>query len=76
MLWYNGDIKNPVSQAERLSVIPEGRKRDEESIFGCYCSDRGPCRRTYAQLHGLPEIKKLWKLQRLMWIPCCRDVQI
>ena len=30
MLWYNGDIKNPVSQAERLSVISEGRKRDEE----------------------------------------------
>lgn len=50
ILWYNGDIKNPVSQAERLSVISEGRKRDEESIFGCYCSDRGPCRRTYAQL--------------------------
>ena len=36
MLWYNGDIKNPVSQAERLSVISEGRKRDEENIFGCY----------------------------------------
>lgn len=45
MLWYNGDIKNPVSHIERLSVIPEGRKRDEESIFCCYCSDRDPCRR-------------------------------
>ena len=33
MLWYNGDIKNPVSRADRLSVIPEGRKRDEKSIF-------------------------------------------
>lgn len=58
MLWYNGDIKNPVSQAERLSVIPEGRKRDEESIFGCYCSDRGPCRRTYAQLQRLAGSKE------------------
>ena len=53
MLWYNGDIKNPVSQAERLSVISEGRKRDEESIFGCYCSDRGPCRRLMLSYNGL-----------------------
>ena len=26
--------------------------------------------------NGLAGSKKLWKLQRLMWIPCCRDVQI
>ena len=27
------DIKNPVSRADRLSVIPEGRKRDEKVFF-------------------------------------------
>lgn len=33
MLWYNGDIKNPVLQAERLSVISEGGKEMKKIFF-------------------------------------------